>query len=160
LSGEKVKTTLSGNDIYGYICNFYKDRFEKNGIMFTQSEAFKQISIFEQPSRIYPVFINLINNARYWVRQSDEELKKIHLDFVDGEIYVSDNGPGVDIDDIENLFTIFFTRKQRGGRGVGLYLCKTNLQSGGHKIRYEKNECKKLLKGANFILGLKGVQHG
>ena len=72
---------------------------------------------------------------------------------------VADNGPGVDREDIEKLFSLFFTRKQRGGRGVGLYLCRTNLQAGGHKIRYETIKEYQVLSGANFVLELNGVKY-
>lgn len=158
LSGEKVKTTITGDDIYHYVLEFFGDRLKSNNIGFEQTSAFEKFSIFEQPAKIYPVFINLINNSRYWVRHTKEETQKIILDFKDGKVFVSDNGPGVDIDDKNNLFTIFFTRKQRGGRGVGLYLCKMNLQAGGHSIYYEDKEENKLLSGANFVVAFKGVQ--
>ncbi|TQQ44292.1 HAMP domain-containing histidine kinase, partial [Vibrio cholerae] len=122
------------------------------------SESFKSISLYEQPSKIFPVFINLVNNSRYWVKETEID-RTIRFDFVDGLVYVSDNGPGVDIDDIDNLFSIFFTKKQRGGRGVGLYLCKQNLSSGGHQIFYEKESNKKILSGANFVIMFKGIKH-
>lgn len=111
----------------------------------------------ELQSRIYPVFINLINNSVYWVQRQNRADKEIILSFKDDEIIVSDNGPGVDEDDIDSLFTLFFTRKQRGGRGVGLYLCKQNLMAGGHSIRYETRNDFKTLCGANFALSLKGL---
>jgi hypothetical protein len=40
-----------------------------------------------------------------------------------------------------------------------LYLCKQNLQAGGHKIHYEVNENKKVLPGANFVITIKGVSY-
>jgi len=159
LSGEKVKAKLTGNDIYNYVNNFFKTRLVNNDIKFTATSAFKQISIFEQPSRIYPVFINLINNARYWVKETTESERLVQLDVQNGLVYVSDNGSGVDVDDINDLFTIFFTKKQRGGRGVGLYLCKNNLIAGGHKIFYETNSNNKLLSGANFVIDFKGIKN-
>ncbi|MFT6908291.1 MAG: signal transduction histidine kinase [Oleiphilaceae bacterium] len=159
LSGEKVKANINGNDIFNYVNDFYKDKFLAKNISFTQTDSFRNISVFDQPSRLYPVFINLVNNARYWVCQGDAKERQIVLDFRDGEVIVCDNGPGVDNDDVESLFTIFFTRKQRGGRGVGLYLCKTNLQAGNHSIRYETNNDKKVLQGANFVVVFKGVKY-
>lgn len=158
LSGEKVRTLISGDDIYNYVCKFFKNKLEMNHISFIQSDSFKSISLYEQPSKIFPVFINLVNNSRYWVKETEVN-RTIQLDFVDGLVYVSDNGPGVDIDDIDRLFSIFFTKKQRGGRGVGLYLCKQNLSSGGHQIFYEKNTSKKILNGANFVINFKGVKY-
>lgn len=116
-------------------------------------------SIYEQPARIYPVFINLINNSRYWVKETLDKSRLITLDYKEGLIYVSDNGPGVDQDDIDELFTIFFSKKQRGGRGVGLYLCKQNLAIGGHTIFYEVRQDKKILNGANFVINFKGIKN-
>ena len=72
-------------------------------------------------------------------------------------MFISDNGPGIDPDDLDQLFTLFFTRKQRGGRGVGLYLSKQNLQASGHKIRYETNKGIHTLSGANFAIEFKGM---
>ncbi|CDG16405.1 sensor histidine kinase [Xenorhabdus doucetiae] len=157
LSGEKIKKNITGKDIFDYINNFFGNAFELRGISFEMTSSFECFSITDFPSRIYPVFINLVNNSRYWVCQQDVDNKKILLDFSEGEVFVSDNGPGVDSDDIEQLFTLFFTRKHRGGRGVGLYLCRTNLQPGGHSIRYEVNESGKKLSGANFAIKFNGI---
>jgi signal transduction histidine kinase len=159
LSGQKVKAELTGEGIFQYVNKFFGDAFQRRHINFHISDSFKKIRLYEQPARIYPVFINLINNARYWVTQNDNEDREILIDFRDGEIIVSDNGPGVARDDLDQLFTLFFTRKQRGGRGVGLYLCRTNLQAGGHKIRYETIKEKQILNGANFVLEMNGVKY-
>lgn len=159
LSGEKIRTILSGEDIFEYVNKFFKSKLEKDQVMFTCTEAFKSLTIYEQPSRIYPVFINLVNNSRYWVKESTHEIRRILFDLKDGLVYVSDNGPGVDVDDIEELFTIFFSKKQRGGRGVGLYLCKQNLAVSGHSIYYETREDNKILSGANFIVKFKGLKN-
>lgn len=159
LSGEKIRTNLTGEDIYLYVKKFFNSKFEKDNIFFSCSDEFKNICLYEQPSRIYPVFINLVNNSRYWVKQSIDESRKILLDIRDDLVYVSDNGPGVDIDDVSELFTIFFSKKQRGGRGVGLYLCKQNLAASGHNIFYETRNDKKILNGANFVIQFKGLKN-
>ncbi|MGU0056087.1 ATP-binding protein [Enterobacter hormaechei] len=120
------------------------------------TDSFKSMTILDMPSRIYPVFINLINNSLYWVQQSTNEQKIIKLDLINNEVFISDNGPGIDPDDLDQLFTLFFTRKQRGGGGIGLYLSKQNLQASGHKIRYETNKGIHTLSGANLQLSLRG----
>ncbi|MNZ74008.1 sensory histidine kinase DcuS [compost metagenome] len=91
------------------------------------------------------------------MQREDKVDREILLSIKNDEVVVSDNGPGVDKDDIDSLFTLFFTRKQRGGRGVGLYLCKQNLMAGGHSIRYETRNDFKILCGANFALTFKGL---
>lgn len=159
LSGDKVKTDLTGLKIFEYVKKFFGNAFERLNINFNITNEFRHIRLYEQPARIYPVFINLVNNSRYWVVQGGNENKEILIDFKDGKVIVADNGPGVDREDIEKLFSLFFTRKQRGGRGVGLYLCRTNLQAGGHKIRYETIKEYQVLSGANFVLELNGVKY-
>ncbi|HGE8407828.1 TPA: ATP-binding protein [Serratia marcescens] len=157
LSGRKDIQRITGYGIQEYVRGYFSKQFESYGISFTTTPEFDSLSIMELQSRIYPVFINLINNSLYWVQRQDYSKKEIVLSFKDGEVFVSDNGPGVDEDDIDSLFTLFFTRKQRGGRGVGLYLCKQNLISGGHSIRYETRSDFKVLCGANFALTFKGL---
>jgi signal transduction histidine kinase len=61
-------------------------------------------------------------------------------------------------EDVENLFKLFFTRKIQGGRGVGLYLARANLVSGGHSISYAQSGGDRLLSGANFVIELNGVE--
>ncbi len=159
LSGEKHKTLISGENILGYIFNFFNKKIEKDGIHLVATPEFRRFCINEQVSRIYPVFINLINNSRYWVRLSRKERKNILLDVVENKVVVADDGPGVEEDDLKHLFSLFFTRKIRGGRGVGLYLCRANLAAGGHTIQYATEKKFKLLPGANFIIDFKGAKY-
>lgn len=159
LSGEKVRTWISGEEIVEYIKGFMGDSIDRRGITLNVSPAFKQFSVYEQASRIFPVFINLINNAAYWVSQSQISSKNIFLDIVDGKVVIADDGPGVEKDDLKNLFNLFFTRKMRGGRGVGLYLCRANLAAGGHTISYATDNNMKRLAGANFIIDFKGARY-
>ena len=114
--------------------------------------------VFDQQSRLYPVFINLLNNSIYWLDVSDNEHKRIVLDVVDSEVVVSDNGPGVAPEDVDSLFSLFFTRKVHGGRGVGLYLCRANLTAGGHSIRYSPSPTGMPLSGANFLISFRGAE--
>ena len=159
LSGEKIKSWISGEQIVEYVKGFVGDSLERRGITLNVSPAFMKFSVYEQPPRIFPVFINLINNAAYWVGQSQNSTKTISLDLVDRKVLISDDGPGVEKDDLKNLFTLFFTRKIRGGRGVGLYLCRANLAAGGHTISYATDVNMRKLCGANFIIDFKGAKY-
>lgn len=103
-----------------------------------------------------PVFINLLNNSVYWLSASEIDDRRILLSTADNQVIVSDNGPGVTEEDISSLFSLFFTRRVRGGRGVGLYLSRANLAGGGHRIRYASKEDDHPLTGANFIIEFRG----
>lgn len=156
LSGAKYsRTMITGKMIFNYVADFFKERLKASAINFHATDSFNKLSIEEYRSRLYPVFINLVNNAIYWVCQKNNGIPEIMLDFVDGKVFVSDNGPGVSQADQDSLFKIFFTRRIQG-RGVGLYLCKTNLALGRHEIHYGINN-EKRLSGANFVIEFEGV---
>ncbi len=159
LSGRAEKSWISGENIIEYIDQFFGDVLEKNEVTLEATKAFKAFKVFDFPGKIFPVFINLINNSRYWVCRDDANEKAIKLDVLAGKIVIGDDGPGVTTKDIGHLFTLFFTRKTHGGRGVGLYLCRANLSAGGHKIDYETDPDKKIMPGANFAIEFRGVQY-
>lgn len=159
LSGKKEIHRITGVDIEAYIFGYFSKQLSAAGIQLSCTPKFKSLSLMDLQSRIYPVFINIINNAMYWVQRRDDNKREILLSFENNEVFISDDGPGVDNDDLESLFTLFFTRKQKGGRGVGLYLCKQNLMAGGHSIRYEARDDYKVLSGANFAITFKGLTH-
>jgi len=154
VAGYRARETISGTQIADYVGEFFARTFKDQRIDFSATPAFRSVRIVDIPARIYPVFLNLVNNAVYWVTQSDE--RKIRLDFTDGRVIVADSGPGVDRDDIPRLFDLFFTRR-RAGRGVGLYLSRVNLAVANHRIRYATEEDLKVLPGANFIIEFRGV---
>lgn len=157
LSGHKEIRKITGLDLFEYVGRYFSKQFSTADIIFDCTSEFLSLSVTDLQSRLYPVFINIINNAIYWVQRIDGNKRKILLSYKDGEVFISDDGPGVDGDDLENLFTLFFTRKQKGGRGVGLYLCKQNLMASGHTIRYETRDDFKILSGANFAINFKGL---
>ena len=158
LAGQKIQRWITGGDIADYVSDFFKLTLSRNHISFSASSAFRKLRIFDQRSRLYPVFINLLNNSIYWVSLSNTENPQIILDIIDSDAVISDNGPGVEPEDLDSLFRLFFTRKIRGGRGVGLYLCRANLAAGGHRIRYEPSTVNMPLPGANFLISFRGAE--
>ena len=158
LAGRKVQQWISGEEIVDYLSEFFRFALVKNHISFSATEKFQKLRVFDQRSRLYPVFINLLNNSIYWLGIDKHDDRKILLEVIGTEVVVSDNGPGIDPEDADNLFSLFFTRKIRGGRGVGLYLCRANLAAGGHRIRYEQDEAYMPLGGANFVISFRGAE--
>jgi signal transduction histidine kinase len=157
LAGVRIRELITGERIARYVEEFFGEIFDSNDVKFYASPAFRGIEFTELPSRIFPVFVNIVNNALYWAGRADAA--EIHFDFVDGKVVVADNGPGVDKDDVGRLFRLFFTRRN-AGRGVGLYLARVNLEAGRHAIRYATEDDPHVLEGANFIIELRGVSSG
>ncbi|MEG7512905.1 ATP-binding protein [Serratia marcescens] len=158
ISGYQSRQKISGKNIMDYILKFFGDRFERQRISIEFGDDFKNISINDIPSRIYPVFTNIINNAMYWVSLSDNRLIKI--DFVNYLVIIANTGPAIDPDDIPRLFELFYS-KRANGHGVGLYLCRENLAVAHHKIWYSDPNVEDdyLIKdGANFVIKFNGVE--
>jgi signal transduction histidine kinase len=156
LAGARVREPITGELIRDYLVDFFGMIFEDNEIDFKATPSFLEISFTDLRSRILPVFVNLVNNAIYWVSRSEERV--IRLDSVDQKIVVADSGPGVDKDDVWRLFQLFYTRRT-AGRGVGLYLSRVNLEAGRHTIRYADQDDPHILPGANFIIELRGLSN-
>lgn len=158
LSGQRVKSTILGQDIYNYVNEFFRLTLSQHRIKFSATDKFKRMSVFDMKSRLYPVFINLVNNSIYWIDYANGDDRRIVFDVVKDEIVVSDNGLGVESEHLDSLFTLFFSRKSYGGRGVGLYLAKASLTAAGHSIRYEAGNTRLPLGGANFLIKLEGAR--
>ncbi|MBF0325871.1 MAG: ATP-binding protein [Alphaproteobacteria bacterium] len=158
LAGQRIQRWITGSEIADYLAEFFKLNLSRAEIAFEVDPRFRGMRIYEQQSRLYPVFINLMNNSIYWVGTRREGVRRIALAVAADEVVVSDSGPGVDVEDIDNLFSLFFTKKARGGRGVGLYLARANLAAGGHRIRYAPDAEGMPLHGANFAIAFRGAE--
>jgi signal transduction histidine kinase len=81
------------------------------------------------PSTIYPVFVNLIDNFIFWLKDQPGE-RLISLDCVGNIYHIENNGPPINMRDAEAIFEQGFTRKP-GGRGLGLYISRKVLRKEG-----------------------------
>jgi signal transduction histidine kinase len=158
LAGQRVQRWITGAEIAQYVGEFFKITLARSKIELTATPAFEAMRVYDQQSRLLPVFLNLVNNSIYWLGVSERTDRRIILNRQGEEVVVSDSGPGIEAEDLESLFSLFFTKKARGGRGVGLYLSRANLAAGGHKIRYEADTTKTPLSGANFYIAFRGAE--
>lgn len=160
VSGSIKRRDITGKDIESYIITFFESVVRNRNINIHASDEFRRFSVYEQPSRLYPVFVNLVNNSIYWMVTSQASNPEVYLSICSGKIIISDNGPGINPVDQESLFKMFFTRKSSAGRGIGLYLCRVNLLVGGHTIEYATERKFRPLEGANFVIDFKGANFG
>lgn len=158
LSGYQARQKITGKNISDHIIKFFGDRFTRQRVDLFFGGDFLSMSITDVPSRIYPVFTNIVNNALYWVCFSDK--REIKIDLIDNLVLIANSGPKVDEDDIQRLFGLFYS-KRVNGHGVGLYLCRENLSVAHHKIWYADIDAEEpyLIKnGANFIIEFNGME--
>src|SRR6185312_419 len=110
LSGLQPKEIIKGREIHRYVREFFDATIRSRGIEFEVDEEFEKFRIFDRKARIFPVFINLMNNSLYWVAQK-KGARRIELAVRDGKVIFGDDGPGVAEADKKHLFSLFFTRR-------------------------------------------------
>lgn len=100
---------------------------------------------------LFQVFINLFDNALYWLSLKDDSREvKIFLNSDEQTIIFSDNGPGVTMEDAPFVFDAFYSGKGEEGRGLGLYIAKILLNRYKYNIELITDSWSKKLPGANF----------
>lgn len=130
-----VKTEILGKEIFRYILDLFGTRSEKDSIEISQTERFALGIIRIDRAVILPVFINLVDNAVFWVKMNSlKKGRKIQFDLDEtNSILVSDNGPGFPDIDKTIIFERGYTTKP-GGRGLGLFIAKQILNECGFDI--------------------------
>jgi len=84
------------------------------------------------------VILNLIKNSIYSLVKGKTLKPKIEITLKQTEEYfifkINDNGPGFDLSQKDKLFQDGYSTKGKEGSGVGLSLCKKNIQLSGGEI--------------------------
>lgn len=87
-------------------------------------ECDPQIEVLTHPGALYQIVSNLILNSMTHAYDNKEEgVIKIKVSHQDDEISLdySDDGKGISVDNLKNIYTPFFTtRRGEGGSGLGL----------------------------------------
>ena len=123
---------IKGSEINKFLIDLFNERLERHGIKIVTTRLFLGHRVTGYPSTFYPVFVNLIDNAIFWL-QDQPQPRTIRLDAQDDAMIVADNGPGVPARDREAIFEMGFTRKP-GGRGLGLYISRDVLKRTGYDL--------------------------
>ena len=149
----RQRTEFSGEYLLQNVCSFYRSRLDDLNVDVSASESFKEYKFFTIESVIFSVFINVVNNALYWLVPVRE--RKIYFDYDSNtkELLLMNSGERIDDRLLEDIFTLFFTRKSNG-RGIGLYLARRSLRSIGMDIYATNNPNYNRLNGACFVIKL------
>ena len=126
---------IRGSEIREFLVDLFAARLKRHGVSLKATKAFNKAKIWGFPSSFYPVFVNLVDNAIFWLSQQNPGLeRKIELNANNGTLLISDTGPGVNIRDREAIFEFGFSRKP-GGRGMGLYIGRETLRRVGFDLQ-------------------------
>ncbi len=129
----RYKENIPLIEIKTFLIDLFKSRLERHNIQFKHTKGFANSKVFGFRSTFYPVFVNIVDNAIYWLNQSnvDEKIIRLHAD--DDAIYISNNGIPLAVQDSERIFELGFSRKPNG-RGMGLSISKEVLNAENYDI--------------------------
>jgi signal transduction histidine kinase len=129
----RKKEDISLLEIKAFLIDLFNSRFIRHHIQFKHTIGYSRNKIHGFRSTFYPVFVNVIDNAIYWLNHSNVEDKIIRLHADENGIYISNNGASILPQDKERMFELGFTRKP-GGRGMGLNISKEVLNAENYDI--------------------------
>jgi signal transduction histidine kinase len=143
----RTEIDFTGTDIVKFLTDLFSRRLERHNVELRSSKAFLKHNIHGFPSSFYPVFVNLVDNAIFWVK--DQPLPRvISLDAHENAMIVRDTGSGVAPRDRDAIFELGFTRKP-GGRGLGLHIAREVLSKVGFNLVLAESSEKT---GAEFVI--------
>lgn len=153
-SSKRRKKALRIEPILDKIYQLYQGLLEKKGIRYEKTVVPGSPLVADTNDGVaMQVLINLFDNAAYWLDTVERHAKEINVtvDGTKGELIFSDNGPGIDEDDLDYIFEPFYSGKGQEGRGLGLYIARQLLERHDYEILVaDKNHMK--LPGANFVV--------
>lgn len=124
--------TISGADISKFLSDLFDERLKRHEVTMNATTEFRKMTVLGYPSTFLPVFVNLIDNAIYWLKDYRRP-REIYLVADSDGFLVANNGPKIAARDQETIFDLRFTRKP-GGRGMGLYISRMTLERAGFQI--------------------------
>lgn len=147
-------TRLALNDVIEEVIRLraYEHKINNIRVKTTFTEILPEI--YGDAARLQQLFINLVVNAEQAMLESQKKgTLSVTTSFKDGFVCaeIGDDGPGIKPEDIEKLFTPFFTTKPAGkGTGLGLSICQTIVHEHHGTVRVESEPGK----GTVFIIRL------
>lgn len=124
---------LSGSEILNVVYGVFSEQLKSSNITFEPTYAFRGFKVKCRSSALLGAFINVIDNAIYWLNSRAQGEKKIFLDADENGFLISNNGPGIEERLKDRIFDFGETTKP-GGRGMGLAITRETLRREGFEI--------------------------
>lgn len=128
---------LSGSEILNVVYGVFNEQLKSSNIVLEPTYAFRGFKAKCRSSALLGGFINVIDNAIYWLNSRAQGEKKIFLDADDTGFLISNNGPGIEERLTNRIFDFGETTKP-GGRGMGLAITRETLRREGFEIELVK----------------------
>ena len=134
----RTRVDVTGSEIHHYVATLFEARLARHSITLEASDGFLDSVVNAYPSTLYPVFVNIIDNACFWLRDFKGN-RTINLGTDSSGYLISNTGPAIQKRDSNLIFNKGVSRKPRG-RGLGLYISIKALQREGMDLQLENLE--------------------
>jgi signal transduction histidine kinase len=150
---EPIDFALIANDVLESLS--FMDQAKNMDI---QVQVDQPVPFYSDLSRLRVIFHNLISNGIKYCDLNKPE-RHLHISVTSNArkaiIKIKDNGIGIDEDDLEKVFSMFYrATQQASGSGLGLYILKEAVM----KLNGVVNASGQLGKGVTFIIQVPNLQ--
>jgi C4-dicarboxylate-specific signal transduction histidine kinase len=148
----KHRVPVEINGIVESSVSLFSEQFRLSEIALVVDLAAESPRVLGNPIQLEQVLLNLLNNSRDAVMESDEKRIRVSSRVQEASVFltVEDSGPGIPRDLEERIFDPFFTTKEVGeGTGLGLSIVYGIVQDHEGEIFAENTST-----GARFVIKL------
>lgn len=140
--GKSIAKIFKPIETFNKVCFLFKENFENKEIIIEISSTLKNLEIKDFEYIFWISFLNIINNAVYWL--SFAERKRIIIfeyDESEKVLSISNTGPMIPEEDIDLIFEYGITgKKEKNATGLGLAFTRNMLSMKDWKIWAENKE--------------------
>ena len=126
--GKSRKKRFNPFNTFNKVCSLYKDDFNKFQIISPDPDNESiQFEIYSYEYAFWIAFLNIINNAVYWLKKSGRP-GEIRFNVKNGNIIISNSGPLINEKIIDYIFVYgVTTRQEKNATGLGLSFTRSIL---------------------------------
>ena len=150
ISGSIAKD-ISGTELLSFLKSFFENRLLTTNVDIRATKDFENHIIHIKEPVIYSVMINIMNNALYWMKNSENKIVEFAYNPNTEEIIIRNSGLPIKDNKLQKIFELFYTNRPNG-RGLGLYLAKESLNDCYFDIYATNDKAYNTLSGACFVI--------
>ena len=136
-SQETSRSSIDLNELINEMLTLTQGELQKRTVVVRTELAKAPLFVMANRVQVQQVLFNLITNAieamDAVVDRSRSILIKAKLGGGEASVAIEDSGTGISPDDLERIFSTFFTTKARG-MGMGLSICRSIIESHGGRL--------------------------
>lgn len=136
--GKSLPALFRPVETFNKVCFLFEQQFTEDGVIIEISKSVEKVEIRDHEYVFWISFLNIINNAAYWLKYTNEK-KVIVFEFTKPDTFIiSNTGPMIPEDDLEVIFEYGITsKKEKNATGLGLAFTRSMLEMRGWRVSAE-----------------------